>query len=340
MSKHPALFITHRGQRHQTAALEAAPAELDITLRRSPSRQEIIDLLPGMEFLISERSLEIDAGIIAAGKNLRLIQRLGSQTYDIDLEAARKAGIPVCFWPVLTCVSVAEHMLLQILALAKNLRDLVSVATDADDWGIAPRQCDEDWFAYNWSGRKEIRTLFRSTVGIVGYGEIGAELAARLKNFGCTVLYNKRTRIPEFAEKELNIHFAEMDDLLQQSDFVCILLPYSPEIDHMINQQFVAKMKKGACLVTCGSGGIIVESALAEAVTSGHLFGVAADTYDWEPIRADNPLLPLARRKGVNVLLTPHTAAGPVAAFRDERVQDYTNLLRVLQGKELLNRLV
>ena len=97
MTTHPTLFITHRGERHQQAALDAAPAELDVTLRRSPSKDEIIALLPGKEFLITERSGEIDADIIRAGHDLRLIQRLGAQTHDIDLDAARAAGIPVCY---------------------------------------------------------------------------------------------------------------------------------------------------------------------------------------------------------------------------------------------------
>ena len=96
MTPHPTLFITHRGERHQQDALNAAPAELDIAMRRTPSKDEIIALLPGKEFLITERSGEIDADIIWAGHDLRLIQRLGAQTHDIDLDAARAAGIPVC----------------------------------------------------------------------------------------------------------------------------------------------------------------------------------------------------------------------------------------------------
>ena len=83
-------------------------------------QQQIIDLLPGKEFLISERTGEIDAEIIAAGKELRLIQRLGSQTWDIDVQAARKAGIPVCYLPVRGCIMVAEHMLLQMLAPSRG----------------------------------------------------------------------------------------------------------------------------------------------------------------------------------------------------------------------------
>lgn len=339
MTRHPTLFITHRGLTHQKAALEAAPAELEITMVRDPSKQQIIDLLPGKEFLISERTGEIDAEIIAAGKELRLIQRLGSQTWDIDVQAARKAGIPVCYLPVHTCVNVAEHLLLQMLGLAKRLREVMTIAVEAGDWGMEPKKCDEDYFAYNWSGREDIRSLYQSTVGIVGMGEIGAELARRLRNFDCRVLYNKRVPLPAEAEKELQAKYATMDDLLAQSDFVCMLLPFFPETEGIVNDSFIKKMKPGAILVSCGASGILDEEAVRRALESGYLYGVATDTYAWEPIRADNPLLQPARQPSANILLTPHTAAGTVAARPEERQRDYQNILRLLNGQPLMNRL-
>ncbi len=93
------LFVTHRGERHQQSALDGAPSGFEITMSRDPQKAEIIQNLPGKQFLITERSDVIDADIIAAGKDLQLIQRLGSQIYDVDLEAAREAGIKVCYMP-------------------------------------------------------------------------------------------------------------------------------------------------------------------------------------------------------------------------------------------------
>lgn len=340
MIKHPTLFITHRGERHQQAAREAAPPELEITMRRSPSKEEIIALLPGKEFLITERTGEIDAEIIAAGKDLRLIQRLGSQTYDIDLAAAQAAGIPVCYLPVRSCIMVAEHMLLQMLALAKRLREVMDLTLEANDFGQPPRRCDEDYFAYNWTGRENILGLWGATVGILGMGEIGTELARRLRGFGCTVLYNKRNPLPQAAERELNVQFAAVDDMLARSDYVCMLLPFFPETEQSLSRDFFAKMKPGSIFVSCGGSGVVDEDALAEALRSGHLYGAAVDTYTFEPIAADDPLLPLARDPHANVVLTPHTAAGTVAAAGAERYGDYTNLMRVLHGEPLVGRQV
>lgn len=341
MSKqHPTLFITHRGERHQQAALQASPDELILEMRRSPSKEELIALLPGKEFLITERNGIIDVDVIKAGKNLRLIQRLGSQTYDIDLNAARSAGIPVCFLPIRTCIMVAEHMFLQILALAKRLREVMDIAQEANDWAQAPQLCDEDYFAYNWSNRQDIHGLWETTVGILGFGEIGTELARRLRGFGCTVLYNKRNPLPETAEQELNIQFATREELLAKSDYVCMLMPYFPEMAQTLNADFFAHIKPGACFVSCGGSGIVDEKALLEALHSGQLSGAAVDTFTWEPIAPNDPLLPLARHPRSNLILTPHTAAGSGSAQPNERLGDYINLMRVLHGGKLVGRLV
>jgi len=339
MTLHRVLFLTQRGQRHQQAALEAAPPELEITIRRDPPRDEILKLLPEMEVLISERVGVVDAELIAAGRSLRLIQRLGAQTWDIDLDAARRAGIPVCYRPVRTCVLVAEHMLLQMLGLAKRVRELMRVAEEAGDWGQPPRRCDEDYFAYNWSGRQNLGQLWRGTVGILGFGEIGVELAQRLKGFECAVLYHKRHRLPARAEAEFNLTYVTREELMRRSDYVCSLLPYFPTTDMSLNAVFFATLKPGALFVHCGAGAVVDEAALLEALRSGHVAGAALDTYTYEPIRPDDPLLALARDPLQNLILTPHTAAGASAAERNARADDYTNLRALFAGQALQYRL-
>jgi lactate dehydrogenase-like 2-hydroxyacid dehydrogenase len=173
----------------------------------------------------------------------------------------------------------------------------------------------------------------------MGFGEIGAELARRLQGWGCTILYHKRRRLPEAVEAELGLSYVDAPTLFTESDYLANLLPYFPGTDMLIDADFLAKMKDGAALVSCGSGSVIDEAALAAAVQSGKLSGAALDTYEWEPIRPDNPLIPLAKA-GYNILLTPHTAAGSTAAAARERLADYTNIVNHINGRPILNRVV
>ena len=335
--KHSCLFLTSRGERHQQNALAAAPREIEITMRRDPAREEILRVLPAMEFLISERAGVIDAEMIAAGRNLKLIQRLGAQTWDIDLDAARRAQIPVCYLPVRTCALVAEHIVLQMLMLAKRARELMQIVADAGDWGT-PQPCTEDYFAYNWSRRENIRGISNRTVGILGFGEIGAELARRLRAFDCTVLYVKRNRLPAHAEADLQIEFVSHNELLRRSDFVCSLLPLFPETEQSINANFFAAMQPGAVFAHCGAGAVVDENALIAALRSGHLAGAALDTFTYEPMRADDPLIALARDPMQNLVLTPHIAAGTLPTDEHPRARDYANILAVLRGDALKYR--
>jgi phosphoglycerate dehydrogenase-like enzyme len=337
MSRHNVIFTTERGHRHQQAALDAAPANLDITMLRQPDKDTLLSHLAKAGYYISERTGVIDAEMIQAATNLKLILRLGSLTYDIDTEAAKAAGVAVCYWPVGTVIRVAEHLILQMLALSKKLGETEAIALAAGaTWGQSKRT-NEDTFAYNWSDRENVEGLWQKTIGIMGFGEIGAELARRLQGWGCRVFYNKRRRLPDAVETELSLTYVDVDTLFDQSDYIANLLPYFPNTDLMINAAYLAKMKDGAYLVSCGSGSVIDEAALAEAIQSGKLSGAALDTFEWEPIQADNPLIALAKAN-YNVLLTPHIAAGARAAAARERYGDYTNITNHIEGKPLTYR--
>jgi len=337
---HKVVFRTDRGLRHQQDALAAVPSNLEITMLRHPDKATLMAHLADAEFLISERVGVIDSEILHHVPNLKLIQRLGSLTYDIDLETAMQKGIAVCYSPVESVIRVAEHLIMQVLAVGKKLREVEAIALEASPtWGQS-RRTDEDTFAYNWSGRVDVNQLWQRTVGIMGFGEIGVELARRFKGWGCTLYYNKRTRLPEHAEVALGLTYVDHGTLFSQSDFLVNLLPYFENTDLSLNAGTFSRMKMGAFLVSCGSGSVIDETALAQAIQSGKLAGAALDTFEWEPIRADNPLIVLAKQ-GYNVLLTPHTAAGTRQTNQPDpnRTQDYTNIHHYLAGQPLLYRL-
>ncbi|HHY58224.1 MAG TPA: hypothetical protein GYA08_22630 [Chloroflexi bacterium] len=338
MTKHKTLFLTQRGLQHQKWAMEGAPAELELIMRRGASREELLALLADAEFLITERTGLIDAEMMAAAPKLRLIQRLGRQTWDIDLEAARRASVPVCYQPITGCVMVAEHMMLQMLGLLKRVREAMHVTAEAADYGVETKRGDEDTFAYNWSRRSGIGKLSGATVGILGFGEIGLELVEQLQGFHCTVLYHKRTRLPETVEAQLRLEYALPEAIAEQSDIVCSLLPYQGPKEP-IDAAYFARMKPGSLFVHCGSGATVDEAALLGALRAGHLAGAALDTYTYEPLRPADPLVQALQDPTLNLILTPHIAAGGVTAGGHGRSQDYDNILALLAGRELQYRI-
>lgn len=335
-----ALFVTNRAPRHQKIAMQAAPDFLDLTMLEAPDRAAILAHVADAEVLISERSGTIDAGIIEAGGKLRLVQRLGRFTHDIDAEAVARAGAALCFCPLLVSTLVSEHVMMQVLALAKTYREAAEIMLRPGDWA-EPKKCDENYFAYNWTGRAGMRALAESTVGIVGLGEIGADVARRLRGFGSRVLYYKRTRLPEAVEAELGVAYAGLDEIRAESDFLCLLAPHGPGAGESVDRAYIARMKPGAFLVSTGASTVLKEEDVAAAVLDGRLAGVAADGFVYEPAPLDSPLLRLAREHPqANVILSPHIAGGVASNDVAARSREFENIRRLKDGRPLLHRVV
>ena len=359
MSNPTVLYLCPLGQQHRDWRLAAAPADLNIIMRRSTelSRQELRGLIAQADALITERTGTIDRELIEAGTSLKLIQRIGSLYHDIDLEAARERGIPVCTRPINGTIAVAENMMLQMLAVLRRAMPLQQVVRteptqfkrtlplDPDNdktpktVPFEPRRTTEDVFAFNWSGQTQVRLLLNKTIGILGFGEIGAELARRLQPFGCQVRYTKRQQLPAFIENDLRIEYRAQEDLLRECDVIVSLLPYSKEMDLWFNADRIGLMKRGAYLCHAGSGSIIDEQAVADAVRSGHLAGASLDTYEWEPVRPDEPLLALAHEDpAANVFLLPHIGSCGDAG-NNEFAEFYRNAQNMASGRPLENRI-
>ena len=339
--KHKVIFTTDRGEWHQQMALDGAPEGLEVVMLRKPEKAALLAALQDTDFLISERFGRIDTEIIQNAPKLKLIQRLGSLVHDIDLVAAAQAGVAVCYMPIGSVIHVAEHLVMQILAVAKKLGEVESVALAASlDWGES-RRTDEDTFAYNWSNRLGVRSIWGQTIGTIGFGEIGVEFARRMAAWGCQLLYHKRNRLPAAVETDLRLAYVSQAELFTRSDILVNLLPYGIGTDMLLNATVFEQMKTGAILVSCGSGSTIDETALAAAVRSSRLAGAALDTFEYEPIQADNPLI-AAANEGYNILLTPHTAAGTPDHKEQipDRSEDYVNITYFIAGKPLVYQVV
>jgi phosphoglycerate dehydrogenase-like enzyme len=289
-------------------------------------------VLPQAEVLISERTQPVTAEMIAQARRLRLIVRLGAFSYDIDTAAAAARGIRVSVQPITGNILAAEHLHMMILALTRRLGRSLHDANAAAH-GQPAHRTDEVTFAFNWQGYTDIGTLFGKQVAIVGMGDIGAELAQRLKPYRlAALLYSKRKPYPPEVEAAFGLTFADLDECLRRADVLVSLLPYTAQTDGLLSAEKLGSLKQGALVVHAGSGSVINEAALAEAVQAGRLGGVALDTYEYEPLQATHPLLPLARDPNANVLLTPHTAsAGP----SDHTMNFFGETMRYIRGERL-----
>jgi phosphoglycerate dehydrogenase-like enzyme len=299
---------------------------------RRPAADELAARLADADVLISERSVPVTGDMIAAAPRLRLIVRLGSLWHDIDAAAAKARGVRVSVQPVTGCVYGAEHVLMMTLAVLKRLGRSLHAATEAGH-GREPARTDEDTFAYNWLNYSDLRGLQGKTVAILGMGEIGVETARRLRAFGpARILYNKRTPYPPAVERDLGAAWADREDCLSAADVLVSLLPYSPETDRSLDADTFGRMKPGACVVHVGSGSVIDEAALLDALRSGHLAGAALDTFEWEPLEPVHPLVTYACDPDSNLLLTPHVA---VAAEPGSYAGDFDEVRRFLAGEPL-----
>ncbi|MGH8503759.1 MAG: NAD(P)-dependent oxidoreductase, partial [Gammaproteobacteria bacterium] len=218
------------------------------------------------------------------------------------------------------------------LALLKRLgRSLHAMAEPTTS--APPRETNENTFAYNWMGYRDLQALMNKTVAVLGMGGIGVELAWRLAPFApAAILYHKRAPYPPSVEQALRLERAGFERCVRGADVLVSLLPFSVDTRHVLGQAVFDTMPAHAVLVHAGSGGIIDEAALAAALARGRIAGAALDTFDVEPLPADSPLLALMRDAGINLLLTPHVASGTLAASRAE---DFVEIQRFLRGEPL-----
>jgi len=230
---------------------------------------------------------------------------------------------------------VAEHCIMMALALLKKLTIAQSLA-QTEDLERDPQRTDENTFQYNWSGMGNVLGLYAKKIAIIGMGEIGVELARRLKAFNPeTIYYQKRAQYPQVVEDELGLTYATLDECLANAEVFFTLLPFSPETENIIDHTAINKMSREAVLIQAGSGATIDEEALVAALQRGHLGGVALDTFEYEPLVSTHPLLQLVKTPSANIILTPHIAAATLPMELAGRSRDYDEVMRFIRGLEL-----
>lgn len=252
---------------------------------------------------------------VAAGRALRLVQKLGVGVNTIDLVAARDRGIAVCNLPGVNAPAVVEATLLGMLAALRQLPAYDRATRAGHGWTLPPSLGE---------GSAEIRG---KTVGLIGFGDIASTLAIVLGALGATVVHHSR--------RSARPGWLPLDALLATSDIVSLHVPFDETTRGLLSAERLASMKPGAVLVNTARGGLIDADGLVRALTDGPLRAAALDTFATEPIDPTDPLLTLP-----NVVLTPHVAWLTFETLERCIERGVANLARLASGDELLHRVV
>ena len=242
------------------------------------------------EVLVCTFDYRVPRQMIEAMPNLRLIANFGAGYNNIDLEACKTRNIRVTYTPQPVIEPTAE------LAFAL----MMDIARRVSEFDRMMRKPDIRFSVMN----NLSHSIYGKTLGIIGMGRIGQALARRAKASGMAIIYHNRHKLPDETEQKYEARYVDFQTLLQDSDFVSLNLPYTPEVHHLIGKPELGMMKRSAYLINTARGAHVHEEALVEALRNGIIAGAALDVYEHEPA-VSSELLALP-----NVVLSPHTGTG------------------------------
>jgi phosphoglycerate dehydrogenase-like enzyme len=281
---------------------------------------DLSQALPGADYLMGFIGRLSDETLAAASR-LKLVQLVSVGYDNFNLAGARAARVPVAVNGGANAIAVAEHAIMLMLATLRHLTEL--------DAGVR---------AGAWRGRAEggpaeggfrLYELWHSTVGIVGMGRIGQEVAERLRGWEADLVYYDPRRLDAERERALGVRYLALDDLLAAADVVSVHVPLNDATRHLIDARALGLMKPTAAIVNTSRGGLIDEDALFQALQERKIGGAGLDVFDQEPPPADHPLLKIP-----NAVLTPHLA-GPTWQSWPRRFGNcYANIARVERGEQ------
>jgi D-3-phosphoglycerate dehydrogenase len=266
---------------------------LAVSLQTKLSETKLIEIIPEFSALVVRSETKVTANVLTAGARLRVIGRAGVGVDNVDVETATRRGVIVLNAPSGNTVSTAEHAFSLLLCVARKIPQ-----ADASMRG-------QSWERKNFEGVE----LYSKTLGVIGMGRIGSELARRAIAFGMRVIaydpYLSATRA-----RSLQVELVdEVDDLLANSDFISLHTPLTSETRHILDAARLPKTKRGVRIINCARGGLINEVALAKALQDQHVAAAALDVFEVEPLPNDSPL-----RSAPNLILTPHLGASTAEA--------------------------
>ena len=268
------------------ATVEALGPDFEIRNVDGADRSQLLPALADANAVLIRSATKMDEEAIAAAPKLKVIARAGVGLDNVDIKAATNAGVMVVNAPTSNVVSAAELAIAQILGLARHIPD-ANASLKAGEWKRS-----------QFTGAE----LYEKTIGIIGLGRIGTLVAQRLAGFDVKLI-GFDPYVTQARAEQIGVELVDIDELMKRSDFITIHIPKTPETTGMISTEQFALAKSNLRIVNCSRGGIIDESALYDALTSGQIAGAGLDVFVTEPPK-DSPLLGLS-----NILVTPHLGA-------------------------------
>lgn len=282
-----------------------------VEVQTGMSPEELAKVLPGYHGLVVRSQTKVTRDALEKASQLRVVGRAGVGVDNIDVEAASERGIVVVNAPTGNTISAAELTIALLLALARNV-----VAAD------------QSLHRGEWKRSTFVGVELRGkTVGVVGLGQVGSAVARRLRAMEMNVL-GFDPFVPAERAQMLGVELSGLDPLLEQADFVTLHCALTPDTKHLLDAKRIRRMKPGARLVNAARGGLVEDTALIEALDSGHLAGAAVDVFEEEPPNKDNPLLHHPK-----IVTTPHLGASTLEAQEQVAIDVAREVLQVLVGK-------
>jgi glyoxylate reductase len=279
-----------------------------------PPRDRLLEAVAGAEGLLCLLTDNIDAGVLEATLRLRVISTMAVGYDHIDVDEATARGVIVTNTPGVLTETTADFAFALLLAAARRVVEGERAVREGG-W--------QTWHPSFLLGRD----VHRATLGIVGLGAIGQAVARRARGFDMRVLYHSRERKPD-VERELGLTYERFDDLLEQSDFVSVHVPLTPDTRHLFDARAFERMKATAVFINTARGAIVDEAALLRALESHTIAGAAIDVAEMEPVPPHDPLLRVP-----NLIVTPHIASASVATRARMADMAVENLLAGLAGR-------
>tara|TARA_Y100001968_G_scaffold183133_1_gene167728 strand:- start:2886 stop:4475 length:1590 start_codon:yes stop_codon:yes gene_type:complete len=284
-------------------------AQVDQNLGIAPDNLK--QIIGQYDALMIRSGTKVTSEIIDKAENLRIIGRAGVGVDNVDVSAATKKGILVVNSPGGNTIAAAEHALAMLLALSRHIP-----------------QAHASMTAGSWQRKKFVgNELYKKVLGVVGLGKIGSHVAKVANAMGMEVIAFDPFVSLDRAQ-QMQVQLSEINDLFKKADYVTLHLPRTKETENLVNSEMLASMKPNARIVNCARGGIIDESALAQALNSGVIAGAALDVYSNEPLIEDSPLRSVEK----GLILTPHLGASTQEAQENVAIDVAEQIRDVLLG--------